>query len=163
MMQFAQACHILDIDWCSPFGISLLRAPEVCILEFSLTDLKCILKSVAAHKCYITASLMRRKDIHQAQGFLDLNLTLSAKKKMLGIPNEKFSFLFHWESAVTGCTLTADRLAASGLMESAQCRFCGAAKESVAHFVEECTALPADLRQPSSSFFWSELCSVGYC
>ena len=154
MMQFAQACHILDIDWCSPFGISLLQAPEVSFLEFSLTDLKRILKSVAAHKCYSITSLMPRKDIHKAQGFLDLSLTLSAKKKMLSIPNEKFSFSFHWESAVTGCTLTADRLAASGLIESAQRRFCGAAKESASHFVEECTALPADLLQPSTCFFF---------
>ena len=150
MMQFAQACHILDFEWRSPFGISLLHAPEVSFLDFSLTDLKCILKSVAANKCYTTASVMPRKDLHQAQGFLDLHLTLSAKKKMLAIPNDKFSFLFHWESAVTGCTLTADRLAASGIIESASCRFCGAAKESV----EECTGSTADLCQPSTSFFF---------
>ena len=141
MMQFSQACHALDIEWCSPFGFSLLQAPEVSFLEFSLTDLKCILKSVAAHKCYCVASLMPRKDIHKAQ-------------KMLAVPNDNFSFSFHWESAITGCTLRADRLAASGLIDSAQCRFCGGAKESLCHFVEECTALPEDLRQPSTRFFF---------
>ena len=36
MTQFAQACHILDIDWRSPLGISFMNAPEVGILEFSL-------------------------------------------------------------------------------------------------------------------------------
>ena len=153
MTQFGQACHILDINWCSPFGFSLLDAPSVDFLEFSLTDLKCILKSLAANKCYHTASLMPRKDVQKAAGFLDLSLTLSAKKKLAKIPNDNFSFLFHWESAITGCTITADRLAASGLVESSCCRFCGRAKESLQHFVDECTELPAELLQPSTSYF----------
>ena len=51
-------------------------------------------------------------------------LPVSAKKKLAKIPNEGFSFLFHWESAITGCTLTADRLAAAGLVDSSHCRFC---------------------------------------
>ena len=77
---------------------------------------------------------MPRKDVSMAKGFLDLTLTLSAKKKLARIPNEGFSFLFHWESAITGCTLTADRLAAAGLVDSAQCRFCDTTKESLPHF-----------------------------
>ena len=82
MTQFAQACQILDIDWCSPFGFSVFEASEVPFLDFSLGDVKCILKSLAAHKCYHTASTIPRKDIHKATGFLDLGLALSAKKKM---------------------------------------------------------------------------------
>ena len=150
MSQFAQACQILDIEWSSNFGLSVLGAPEVHFLEFSAADLKCILKSLAAHKCYSVACLMPRKDIHKALGFLDLGLTLSARKKIACIPNEKFSFLFHWESAITGCTLTADRLAAAGLVDDPLCRFCHSSKESMQHFVEECQALPADLQQPAS-------------
>lgn len=57
MTQFAQACHILGISVCSPFGFSLLDAPAVDFLEFSLADLKCILKSLAPNKCYHTACL----------------------------------------------------------------------------------------------------------
>ena len=154
MGQFGQACQILDISWCSAFGFSVLDAPAVDFLEFSLSDLKCILKSLAADKCYRTACLMPRKDIRKAVGFLDLSLTLSAKKKLAKIPNDGFSFLFHWESAITGCTLTADRLAASGLVDDPQCRFCGAAKESLQHFVEECAQLPADLVQPSAAHYF---------
>lgn len=110
MTQFAQACHILDIARRTPFGFSLLDAPAVDFLGFSLADLKCILKSLAANKCYQTACLMPRKDIRKAAGFLDISLTLSAKKKIAKISNPRFSILFHWESAVTGCTVTADRL-----------------------------------------------------
>ena len=152
MTQFGQACQILDIEWSSPFGISVLGASEVHFLEFSAADLKCILKSLAAHKCYSVACLMPRKDIHKALGFLDLGLTLSARKKLAAIPNNKFSFLFHWESAITGCALTADRLAAAGLVDSSMCRFCHSSKESMHHFVEECQSLPADLKQPTSLF-----------
>ena len=154
MGQFGQACQILDISWCSAFGFSILDAPAVDFLELSLSDLKCILKSLAADKCYRTACLMPRKDIRTADGFLDLSLTLSAKKKLAKIPNDGFSFLFHWESAITGCTLTADRLAASGLVDDPRCRFCGAAKESLQHFVDERKQLPAELVQPSAAHYF---------
>ena len=154
MGQFGQACQILDISWCCAFGFSILDAPAVDFLEFSLSDLKCILKNLAADKCYRTACLMPRKDIRTADGFLDLSLTLSAKKKLAKIPNDGFSFIFHWESAITGCTLTADRLAASGLVDDPRCRFCGAPKESLQHFVDECRQLPADLAQPSTGHYF---------
>lgn len=154
MTQFGQACHTLDIDWCSPFCFSVLAAPAVHFLDFSARDLKCILKSLAANKCYHAACLMPRKDIQKATGFLDLPMTLSAKKKLAGIPNPGFSFLCHWESALTGCTLTADRLAASGLVESSACRFCSGEKESLQHFVHGCSGLPPDLQQPGSIFYF---------
>ena len=89
-----------------------------------------------------------------AKGFLDLTLTLSAKKKLARIPNEGFSFLFHWESAITGCTLTADRLAAAGLVDSAQCRFCDTTKESLPHFADECPKLPPELARPSTQYYF---------
>ena len=154
MTQFGQACHILDLDWCSPLGFAMLDASEVYFLDFSVRDLKCLLKSIAANKCYTTACLMPRKDIQKATGFLDLPMTLSAKRKLAAIPNPGFSFLFFWESALTGCTLTADRLAASGIVESAACRFCGSEKESMQHFVHGCSGLPPDLHQPASAFYF---------
>lgn len=39
-------------------------------------------------------------------------------------PNPGFPFSFHWESAITGCTMTNDRLAAAELQDTATCRFC---------------------------------------
>ena len=153
MTQCAQACQILDVVWSGAFCFTLMDAPAVNFLDFSVTDLKCILKSLAVNRCYHTACLMPRKDIQKATGFLDLSLTLSAKKKLARIPNEGFSFLCYWESALTGCTLTSDRLAASGL-DSAKCRFCGYEKEDIRHFVEHCPALPVELAQPSSSPFF---------
>ena len=154
MTQFGQACCILDIDWCEPFGFSIFGASPVSFLDFATKDLKCLLKSLAANKCYATACLMPRKDLHTAVGFLDLPMTLSAKRKIAGVPNTGFSFLYHWESAVTGCTLTADRLAASGLIEDPACRFCHSGKESLHHFVHECSGLPHDLQQPGTTRFF---------
>lgn len=154
MTQFAQACHILDVEWSSPFGLSIFSAPAVDFLEFSVKDLKCILKSLAANKCYQTACLMPRKDIQKAAGFLDLALTLSAKRKIAAIPNQGLSFICHWESALTGCTLTSDRLAASGLVDSAQCRYCKNDKESLQHFVDGCPNLPTELQQPESKYYF---------
>ena len=153
MTQFGQACHILDIDWVHTFEVSMFDSEPVNFLDFSIPDLKCILKGLAANKCYHTACLMPRKDVCKATGFLDLPMTLSAKKKLIKVPNEGYSFLFHWDSAITGCTLTADRLAAAGLAETADCRFCHASKESLPHLVNECAALPAELRQPATKFF----------
>lgn len=100
---------------------------------------------------------MPRKDIQKATGFLDLALTLSAKKKLGAISNPGFSFLCHWESALTGCTLTADRLAAAALIDSPACRFCGGAKESLEHFVHDCTGLPVDLTSGLTFIFWELL------
>ena len=94
---------------------------------------------------------MPRKDVRQASGFLDLTMTLSAKKKIAKVPNHGFSFLFHWESALTGCTPTADRTFAAGLVEKPNCRFCDAPKESLQHFVDECTQLPDEIAQPFST------------
>ena len=68
------------------------------------------------------------KGHHKATPFLDLGLTLSTRKKMASVPNENFSFALHWESAITGCTLTADRLAASGLVDNPMRRFCHSGK-----------------------------------
>ena len=44
----------------------------------------------------------------------------------------------HCESALVGCTLTRDRLSAAGWVPSADCRFCGKAKESLPHLVFDC-------------------------
>ena len=154
MTQFSQACLILDIDWCSSFGFSILDATPVHFLDFSVKDLKCLLSSLAANKCYQTGCQMPRKDIHKATGFLDLAMTLSAKKRIGRIPNPGYSFLCHWESALTGCTLTADRLSAAELIASSECRFCQEGKESLEHFVQDCGGLPADLRQPDSKFYF---------
>lgn len=54
--------------------------------------------------------------------------------------------------ALVGCATTADRLAASGLVDSSTCRYCGAMKESLHHFVDECPSLPDELQQPASVF-----------
>lgn len=154
MTHFGQACHILDLDWCSPFCFSVLDAPAVNFLDFSARDLKCILTSLAANKCYHTACLMPRKDIQKAVGFLDRAMALSAKRKLAGIPNVGYSFLCHWESALIGCTLTADRLAASGMIDSSLCRLCNAEKESLQHFVQGCPGLTGDMQQPKSTHFF---------
>ena len=99
----------------------------------------------------VTACHMPRKDIQPPSGFVDLTLTLSAKARIARAPNPGFSFLFHWESAITGCTVTADRLAAAGLAASAQCRFCAAEKESTHHFlpkVPTCQLIFSSPRRP---------------
>ena len=154
MTQFSQACQILDIEWVHTFEFSVFGSAPASFLDFSVPDLKCLLKSLAANKCYQTACLMPRKDISTAVGFLDTTMTLSAKKRLAAVPHDGFSFLFFWESAVTGCTLTADRLAAAGLIDHANCRFCNAPKESVSHFAYECESLPESFRQPSTSSFF---------
>ena len=97
MTQFGQACQILDIEWVHTFEFSVFGSAPVSFLDFSVSDLKCLLKSFAAHKCYQTACLMPRKDISTAVGFLDTAMTLSAKKRLAAIPHDGFSFLFFWE------------------------------------------------------------------
>lgn len=122
-------------------------------LDVAASWLKRVLNHLAAHTCYITAGITPRKDIQTASGFLDIKMTLSAKARMAAMPNPGFSCPFRWESAVAGCTLTADRLAAAGLVDSPACRFCRLAKESVKHIAFERTALPPDPQRPWSQFF----------
>lgn len=109
MTQFGQACTILDLDWSGPLCFSAFDAPAVNFLDFSVKDLKCILKCLAANKCYQTACLMPRKDIQKATGFLDLSLTLSAKKRIAAVPNPGSLSLgecldgMHFDGRQTGC------------------------------------------------------------
>ena len=70
MTQFSQARQILDILWTDSFEITAFDSAAVNFLDCSAPDLKCVLKNLAANKCYITASLMPRKGIHAAVGFL---------------------------------------------------------------------------------------------
>lgn len=150
MQHFAQACAIFSITWEDAFTISCFGSSPFSFVGIAQKDLRYLLQQLAAHGCYVTAGRTHRKDFKLPVGFLDLKLTRSALKVIDKIPNEPFSMRLHWESAITGCTITNDRLAASKLVESNLCRFCNEEKESLAHFAFERCGLPSSLSRPTA-------------
>lgn len=148
MQHFAQACAIFSITWEDAFTISCFGSCPFSFVGIPLKDLRYLLQQLAADGCYVTAGRTPHKDFKVPVGFLDLRLTRSALKAIDKIPNEPFSLRLHWESAITGCTITNDRLAASKLVDSHLCRFYNAEKESLAPFAFECSGLPSCLSRP---------------
>lgn len=61
-------------------------------------------------------------------------------------PNAKL-LLPHFDAQIVGCTITNDRRAAAGYTDSAACRFCDGAKESLVHIVNECAHAPSYIKE----------------
>lgn len=70
MNQFSQACIFLGIEWSSAFEIAAFDSAAVNTLDFSVSDLKGLLKSLAAHKCLLRRAICREKTFNHPLGLL---------------------------------------------------------------------------------------------
>lgn len=63
MAQLSQACQILSIDWRDAFQFTIFQAEPICFLSIGTNDLRCLLKSVVAHCCYLSAGKFAAKRV----------------------------------------------------------------------------------------------------
>ena len=135
-MHFATFALQLHNDLTISYG----HGRRVSLTRLDFKDLSAALIPLARHACYANACSGKRKDFRKNKGVFDFDLTMSLQR------HSKLQFadgppvISHFQSVVVGCTLTRDRLAASNLITSAQCRFCEHDKESLHHVVHECPA-----------------------
>ena len=135
-MHFATFALQLHDDLSVSFG----NGVRVPLLHFGKKDLAAVLIPLARHACYAAACNGKRKDFKKNKGVFDFDLTMTLLR------HSKLTFQSgppvrsHFQSVIVGCTLTRDRLAASSLIPSAQCRYCQEPHESLSHLVHVCPA-----------------------
>ena len=145
LSQFRQFCDLLNIAVHDDFTLSFFGGQKIPVLDLTPSHLKQVLQQLCRHHCYVRACDKNRKDLNKPKGILDHDLTTTFWKKSKLAYSEGLPAPIRFESQLVGCLLTRDRLFAAHLVESSDCRFCGSAKESLPHLLDECTALPAHL------------------
>ena len=147
----------VDDDLC----ISFLNSPPAPFFRLSPKDLKKALQNIVRQACYSSIDPKSRKDFCKVQGIFDFQQTA----RLLRSPNLKNKLstdhVLRLENVLVGCTLTNDRLAASGWVTSAQCRFCAKEKESLAHLIE-CPNVREKIGDPVWHEFGSNFAMLGH-
>ena len=137
--QLHAACHTLHLTLNDKMQIRFRDSQPIQLGVCTPQDLKQPLVHIARQYAYEAAGASNRKDLSPPQGLLDFHATTRFLAKPTFETPKWPTAAHHCESALVGCTLTRDRLSAAGWVPSAECRFCGKAKESLPHLVFDCT------------------------
>lgn len=148
--QLLHAANTLGIQINEQLAVSFGNSQPVPIVSLSAKDATKVLANIARNACYIATGGSKRKDYLRTQGIFDHQQTTALLRKLpVGKYNGEVPSRHRLESNLVGCTLTNDRLAGSGWSDTATCRFCQNAKESMFHLVQECTTLHALIGPPA--------------
>ena len=145
MHQVRAQFAMLQLQLHDDLSISFGSGQRVPYQELTTLHIKQTLQHLGRHTCYERACDKNRKDLNKPGGILDFDLTSTFWRHSKLKFHEGLPANVRFDSQVVGCLLTNDRLFAAKIAESAQCRFCGAEKESLPHLIQECPALPAEL------------------
>ena len=118
-----------------------LGASQLSILDISPKDLKGLLHTLGRQYCYEHVNYNSRKDVKKPSGLLDFGLSTAFKGGTNSSGPHK-TLVAHFDAQIVGCTITNDRRAAAGFIDSAACRYCQNTKESLLHIVRDCPAAP---------------------
>lgn len=142
-------------DLCICIGSS-----KFSILDVSPKDLRGMLHALGRQFCYENTNFNSRKDVKKPSGLVDLRLSLAYKfaSRKHQPPKE---VLCHFDAQIVGCTITNDRRAAAGFIDSPACRFCMQTKESLLHIVNECTAAPSFITSLPDHELGPNFCGLG--
>lgn len=142
------ACDTLGLEIDTKLRLSFQGSAPICIAELSPQDARRALQAVCRHACYARATHTPRKDFCKPQGIFDHQLsTLYLAHSPVATPGE-LPLRKRFESVVVGCSLTNDRMAATGWTSSSERRFCQTTKESMDHLTAECKVLHNDIGAP---------------
>ena len=123
-------------------GMIKFRGQNIAdFLDFTLREIKPVLKQLARQACYAQASLQTRKDFAAPGGFLDDHLSTFFVRKPTFETNTPTPATAFFQAQLVGCVLTNDRLAAAKFVDDASCRLCLATKESLPHLVRDCPVI----------------------
>ena len=142
------ACETLGLEIDHNLCLSFQGSKPTSIIDLSPQDARRALQAVCRHACYARAISTPRKDFCKPQGIFDHQLsTLFLARSPATTPGE-LPMKVRFESVVVGCSLTNDRMAATGWATSSDCRFCQTAKESMNHLTSDCYILHNDIGAP---------------
>lgn len=130
------AFDLLGIEYDSDINISFFNSSPVCLFDLSPKCVNRPLQNIARHACYCSIDPKSRKDLHKPSGIFDFQQST----RLLHTRHPKYQLepnqVRRLENVLVGCTLTNDRLAASGWVTSAACRFCDQEKECLDHLLQ---------------------------
>lgn len=155
------ALQVLNIDFDDSLNISFLNSSPVSLFDLSPKCIAKPLQNIARHACYCSIDPRSRKDFHKPSGIFDFQQTT----RCLFGKSPRFSFdrehCLRLENVLVGCVLTNDRLAASGWVTSATCRFCDRDKECLEHLLR-CPKVHEILGTPTIHDFGSNFATLGH-
>lgn len=138
-----KACETLFIDVTEDLDLQIHDSPPIRFGSICPKDFARVLQAIACQAQYRSIAARKRKDICKPGGLIDMHLsTMFLKRPTFDTPAFP-SATMHFESVLVGCTLTKDRLCASGWAENSLCRFCAAKKETMPHLIFDCKAYAA--------------------
>ena len=160
-LRLRTAFELLGIQVDDDINISYLGSPPISLFDLSPKSITRALQNIVRNACYSSIDHKARKDFCKPEGVFDFQQTtflLKTKNPQLQLTTEKGLRL---ENILVGCTLTNDRLAASGWVTSASCRFCGQDKESLPHLMQ-CHKVIELLGPPVQHEFGSNFAMLGH-
>ena len=140
MTKLKEACSYFDITVHPDFSVSWHNSDRMPIEDITAKDMRRVLQNIALNTCYQQAAHAHRKDFVKPEGILDFQLTTLFYTASKVETNTPFPAYALFENQLVGASTTRDRLAATKLCETAECRFCKKEKESMTHLVD-CEAL----------------------
>ena len=147
-------CALLP-DLCIGIGSS-----KFSILDVTPKDLRGMLHALGRQYCYESTNYNSRKDVRKPTGLVDHRLSLAFKMCPPKHINPK-EMMRHFDAQLVGCTITNDRRAAAGFIDSAACRFCLQTKESLLNIVKECPAAPSFIASLPDHDLGPNFCGLG--
>ena len=137
-----------------------IGSSKFSILDVSPKDLRGMLHALGRQFCYEHTNYNSRKDVRKPTGLVDLRLSLAYKQALpKRVPAHEM--VCHFDAQIVGCTITNDRRAAAGFIDSPACRFCLQTKESLLHIVQGCPAAPSFVACLSDHELGPNFCGLG--
>ena len=155
------AFDMLGIDTDEHLGISFANSPFVSLFSLSPSCISKTLQNIVRNACYWSINPKSRKDFAKPSGIFDFQQTTLLLRSRSWKEHSNRERFLRLENILVGCTLTNDRLASSGWVTNANCRFCDNAKESMPHLIH-CTKVHAILGKPVLHEFGSNFAVLGH-
>lgn len=130
------------------------------ILDVSPKDIRGMLHALGRQYCYESVNFNSRKDVKKPTGLVDYSLSTIFKHAASKDLAQK-SLIPHFDAQIVGCTITNDRRAAAGFVDSAACRFCLQTKESLLHIIKDCPAAPSFVTGLEQHELGPNFCGLG--
>lgn len=156
-----KACETLFIEVTDDLDLCIHNSPPIRFGSVCPKDFAKVLQALACQAQYRSIAARKRKDICKPGGLIDMHLsTLFLKRPTFETPAFPTATM-HFESVLVGCTLTKDRLCASGWADDSLCRFCAAKKETMPHLLFECKTYAALTSSPNLHEFGGNFPMLG--
>ena len=151
------AFDFLGIEYDSDINISFMNSSPVSIFDLSPKCVSKPLQNIARHACYCSIDPKSRKDFRKPSGIFDFQQST----RLLFSRNPRHQLEPDQFLRLENVLVDNDRLAASGWVTSASCRFCEQEKECLEHLLQ-CRKVWELLGKPLIHDFGSNFAMLGH-